>query len=211
MVTIGSMTLRDFEVPQAIRYGGQQRLAVHHLGDGRRIVEALGHDDIDIEFGGVLTGPDAASRARTLEQLCRTGSQVPLVWDTNRLTVIVQRFTADYASESWINYRLACNVMDTTPATTVPSAGTASHRLALDAAAIAQLDPALAPLMSAISAAAGAVDAYTTGSAANDRLLDLIRAAIAANAADRDVRGSQAIVLGYLTRILNAVTGGGTQ
>lgn len=36
MVTIGSMTLRDFEVPQVIRYGGQQRLAVHHTGDGRQ-------------------------------------------------------------------------------------------------------------------------------------------------------------------------------
>ena len=49
-VTIGSITLRDFEVPSIVRFGGMQRLVEHRLGGGGRVIDALGSDDDDISF-----------------------------------------------------------------------------------------------------------------------------------------------------------------
>ena len=207
MMTIGSLTLRDFEVPQRIKYGGQQRLAIHHLGDGRRIVETLGHDDADIEFGGTLTGADAANRARMLENMCRSASQVPLVWDANRMTVIVQRFAADYATDTWIDYRLTCSVVDTATAPIAPDETISRSEFAADAAAIMLLDASLAAGISAITSVAAAADAFVPGAAANEQLRGLVADAISSRSADPG-HPADALVTGYLRRMLTIVGAG---
>lgn len=111
-VRIGSITLRDFEVPSAVRYGGSHRTVVHHLGDGRRVVDRLGADDTDITFSGTISGPDASARARQLDRLRTTGEKVSLQWDSFQFDVIVRQFTADFQSGQWIPYQVSCAVLD---------------------------------------------------------------------------------------------------
>ena len=111
-VRIGSITLRDFEVPSAVRYGGNHRTVVHHLGDGRRIVDRLGADDTDISFSGTMSGSDASARARQLDRLRTTGEKVSLQWDSFQFDVIVRQFTADFQSGQWIPYQVSCAVLD---------------------------------------------------------------------------------------------------
>ena len=45
---LGPVLFRDFELPGQITWGGKQRLAVHHLPGGRRVIDAMGRDDAAI-------------------------------------------------------------------------------------------------------------------------------------------------------------------
>src|SRR5689334_14980148 len=61
---IGPVLLEAFELPARVGWGGRQRMAVHRLPGGRRVIDAMGRDDADIAWTGVFTGSDAVARAR---------------------------------------------------------------------------------------------------------------------------------------------------
>jgi len=108
---LGPVLFRDFEIPERISFGGRQRLAVHRLVGGRRVVDCLGRDDSEIVFRGTISGGDATSRAGTLDALRIVGDPLVLSWDTYYYAVILSRFEAEYHSTSWIPYRIACTVL----------------------------------------------------------------------------------------------------
>ncbi len=110
-LTLGPVAFAGFELPSSITVGGRQRLAIHRLPGGIRIIDALGADPADINFSGIFTGPDAADRARLLDALRVAGAPLPLAWDAFIYTVIVESFEADYRSPWWIPYRLSCTVL----------------------------------------------------------------------------------------------------
>lgn len=110
-IQLGSIDLRDFEIPQSVRFGGRHRLVVHTLAGGRRIVERLGPDDDDIQFRGTFSGPMAETRARAFDNLRMSGEIVSLTWQSFRRLVIVRTFSADYHSQWWIPFRVGCLVV----------------------------------------------------------------------------------------------------
>ena len=63
---LGPVAFQDFELPANIGFGGEQRLAVHCLPGGARVIDVLGRDDAEITFSGIFSGSDATLRARTL-------------------------------------------------------------------------------------------------------------------------------------------------
>jgi hypothetical protein len=140
-IQLGSIELRDFEIPQSVRFGGRQRLAVHALAGGRRIVERLGPDDDDIQFRGIFSGPAAETRACAFDNLRLSGEIVWLSWESFRRRVIVKSFVANYHSPWWITYQVSC--------VAVHQAGTASSE-EMTIAALISTD-----LSSAMSIAAG--------------------------------------------------------
>ncbi|MEO8716062.1 MAG: hypothetical protein ABI369_13715, partial [Acetobacteraceae bacterium] len=108
---LGPVVFQDFEVPARINIGGRQRVAVHRLVGGARVIDSLGRDDAELRFEGVFSGQDATLRARTLDQLRAAGSPLPVTWDVFYYTVVVTTFEADYRSAWWIPYRIACTVL----------------------------------------------------------------------------------------------------
>jgi hypothetical protein len=108
---LGPIAFRDFEVPSGVNFGGRQRLAVHRLPSGLRIVDTLGRDDADICFTGTFTGPDATLRARSVDEMRVAGLALPLTWDVFFYTVLVTDFYADYCNGSWIPYWIRCTVI----------------------------------------------------------------------------------------------------
>jgi hypothetical protein len=108
---LGSVTFQDFEVPCGLNFGGKQRLAVHRLPGGARVIDALGRDDVDISFAGIFSGNDATLRARLLDEMRASGALLPLTWDVFFYTVIVSQFQADYARSNWIPYKIVCTVL----------------------------------------------------------------------------------------------------
>ena len=50
------IVFQDFELPSGINFGGRQRLALHRLPGGSRVIDALGRDDAQISFAGIFTG-----------------------------------------------------------------------------------------------------------------------------------------------------------
>jgi hypothetical protein len=108
---LGPVLFQDFEAPGGINFGGAQRLVVHKLPDGTRVVDALGRDDADICFSGIFTGSNATLRARLLDELRAQGLPLPLTWDAFFYTVVVSQFQADYTTSSWIPYTITCTVL----------------------------------------------------------------------------------------------------
>lgn len=108
---LGPVVFRDFEVPPRINIGGAQRVAVHRLVGGARVIDSLGRDDAELRFEGVFSGQDATLRARTLDQLRAAGAPLPLTWDVFYYTAILTRFEADYRTPWWIPFRIACTVL----------------------------------------------------------------------------------------------------
>jgi hypothetical protein len=125
---------RDFEIPETIGFGGSQRLAVHNLPGGARIVDVLGRDDSSVRFSGIFTGPDATLRARLIDDLRATGAVLTLSWDVFFYTVIVSQFKADYTSTGWIPYSVVATVVRDEAGALLQSVGNLGQSLLADAA-----------------------------------------------------------------------------
>lgn len=108
---LGPIAFQDFEIPASINIGGVQRLAIHRLPGGTRVIDAMGRDDSDMSFSGTFSGPDATLRARAIDEMRVSGLSVPLTWDVFFYSVIIGKFEADYRSGWWIPYHMTCTVV----------------------------------------------------------------------------------------------------
>lgn len=140
---LGPVVFADFEVPESINFGGTQRLAIHRLAGGGRVIDALGRDDADIRFAGTFSGSDATARARMLDELRVAGTPLSLSWDVLYYTVLIQRFEADYRNGWWIPFRILCSVLRDEASSPIQTIGSLADDLTSDlAVAIAQADSA---------------------------------------------------------------------
>jgi hypothetical protein len=109
-VLLGGILLDGFEVDARIAFGGRQKLAIHALPGGMRVIDAMGKDDHDIGWQGILSGADASARARALDALRVAGDPVRLAWDVFSAMVIVSDLQLQFHSSWWIPYHLRCTV-----------------------------------------------------------------------------------------------------
>ncbi len=161
-IQVGPIGLQGFEIPSFVRFGGQQKLAIHKLSGGRRVVERLGPDDDDIAFQGTFAGGDAEARARMFDELRLSGEIVWLTWESFRRRVVVKRFTAEYHSRWWIPYKVWCTVVHQDGASTnrSPTALSALYTdLSSALSAVTGSSISLAALQTALSSA----NVLTTG------------------------------------------------
>jgi hypothetical protein len=166
-LSLGPVAFYAFEVPASIAFGGRQRVAVHRLVGGARVVDVVGPDPDEIRFSGCFSGPDASSRCRLLTLLRDSGSEVDLTWDDFYFTVILTQFNASYERPSWIPYRLSCTVVrDETAFVTTPPVSVIEAILATLTAAAAVL-PDLALSMDGLRQSIAAPGATTLGSSAS--------------------------------------------
>lgn len=103
-VTLGGVAFRDFEIPQAIEFGGSQKLAVHELVGGGRVIDVLGPEAGTIRFAGTFSGPDAELRARLLDVARSAGAVLPLAWSGFAFEVVIKDFVAVYRKSWWIPF-----------------------------------------------------------------------------------------------------------
>lgn len=109
-VTLGPYTLQSFEVPAVIHFGGRQRLVVHDLPGGGRVIDALGGSDSDIIFSGIISGNDADTKVQLLDALRISGLSVPLIWSDQYFIVILAEAHFDFRKSWWIPYEVRCTV-----------------------------------------------------------------------------------------------------
>lgn len=171
---LGPVAFQGFEVPERITLGGRQRLTVHTLPGGARVVDAMGPDDRNLSWSGIVSGADAAGRVRQLDRLRRSGLALPLTWDGWRFTVIISDFEADSAKPWWVPYRISCTVLsegDLVVLELLPVAATLAEAAALgaglnDDGRIAALGIGLgAEALSDVAGAAGALARLAVGRA----------------------------------------------
>ena len=111
-LVLGPVGFSDFEVPDRISLGGTQKLAVHELPGGGRVIDVMGAQSADLSWSGVFSGADASDRVRLLDGVRLLGVTVPLSWDVFAYTVIIERLEVEYTSPWWIPYRLVCKVVE---------------------------------------------------------------------------------------------------
>lgn len=157
---LGPISFQDFELPSRIRFGGEQRLAVHVLPGGARIVDAMGRDDADIGWEGAFSGADAADRARAVDLMRAQGGVWTLAWEAFCYLVVIASFDAAYEHSNWVPYKISCKVLQDlaqSPTTIAPSVAT---DVLADLAAVGAVDT------TAAVAALGLAGALSPGSAA---------------------------------------------
>jgi len=109
----------SLEVPAQIVTGGAQRLSVHELVGGVRVVDAMGRSDRPLEWSGMMLGSGAGDRARYLDGLRVTGKPLNLAWGFFAYTVLLRDFEAAHEQAFQIRYRVSFEVVEdlTTPST----------------------------------------------------------------------------------------------
>jgi hypothetical protein len=110
-LTLSGVAFQDFEVPEKISFGGRQRVAVHELIGGGRVVDTLGAQPAEIKFSGIASGTDATARIQSLDTACAAGSVLPLGWDAFFYNVVIAEFAADYTKPYWIPFEIGCVVI----------------------------------------------------------------------------------------------------
>jgi hypothetical protein len=111
-LSLGGIVFADFELPAVLTFGGAQSLAVYRLPGGARVVDAMGPDDADIAWQGVLSGSDATDRARALDAMRIAGQMIPLTWDEFFYTVVIADLRLAFCNSWWIPYQISCVVAD---------------------------------------------------------------------------------------------------
>ena len=167
-VFINSFEFSRYEIPEKIAFGGEQRLAVHKLVGGARVVDAMGRDDAPLEWSGLLQGENALARARYLDGLRISGKSLRLAWSELRYVVVVKLFHADFERFYQIPYRICCEVVEdlSNPVTSIAAPG-------IDALLLYDMDSAnglgdiigdgpLSGLLGTLDSAVSAVSSFAT-------------------------------------------------
>ena len=119
---LGPFEFTDFAVPDEMPLGGAQRLAVHKLIGGRRVVDVLGADPSDRRWTGKWWGPDAPGLAQELDALRVAGNPLPLSWGMEARIVVISNLVIRVEKFNLIWYDITCTVADNNEA----SAGAAA-------------------------------------------------------------------------------------
>ncbi|KXV40528.1 hypothetical protein AD942_06160 [Gluconobacter japonicus] len=98
-VMLGDLVLTGIEVPDRLQVGGRQMMVVHRLPGGGRVVDTLGNDPGRLELAGKFLGPNAQTRAQTIEKMRLRG--VPVVFSVAgmALQVWIVRFVYSYEAK----------------------------------------------------------------------------------------------------------------
>jgi hypothetical protein len=110
-LVLGPVQFQGFEIPERIGFGGQQRLAVHDMPGGQRVIDTLGPTPADIAWSGIFSGPSATLRARTLDALRVQAAVLTLSWDVFFFNVVISRFQASFRNSAWVPYEIRVSVL----------------------------------------------------------------------------------------------------
>jgi len=110
-LTLGTFVFARYEIPEHINFGGEQRLGIHELVGGVRVIDSLGAVSAPIEWSGVFVGNSAIDRALYLDTMRKVGKPVQLKWGKFLYLVVIKSFTPEYRLFSRIPYRIVCEVV----------------------------------------------------------------------------------------------------
>jgi hypothetical protein len=176
-VTLGGYTLQSFEIPTVICFGGRQRMAVHDLPGGGRVIDVLGGADNDIAFSGIISGDNADTTAQLLDALRISGTSVPLSWSDQYFIVVIAELTFEFQKPWWIPYQLRCTVQSNLVYGLAATAVSAAARIAADLTSASGLLASTPISLTGAEAALSTAGATTLGTSAYDQALSTLSAA----------------------------------
>jgi hypothetical protein len=111
LLILGGFEFVDFEVASDVSFGGAQKLAVHRLIGGTRVIDVMGRDDSEVTWSGIFSGSGAGDRARMLDAMRVAGVPLSLTWDEFCYTVVIEKLDMNFCNPWWIPYHIACTVV----------------------------------------------------------------------------------------------------
>ncbi len=116
-VQLADLTAWGFAVPDALNFGGAQRVGVHQLPNGVRVIDSMGPDDSDISWKGMFLKrspgePNPVDAARYVDFLRKQGAPVTLSWDVFEFQVIVEHFKSLYEFPTRVAFEIVCKVVE---------------------------------------------------------------------------------------------------
>ncbi len=163
---LGDFTFARFEIPEQIPFGGEQRLTVHELVGGVRVLDAMGATPMPIEWSGFFVGEAAVERARYVDGLRKAGKPLDLAWHAFAFKVVVKSFHCEFKRFSRVPYRIVCEVVEdrTAPVDRLSTPGVdqliAGDMSTANALASSIGDGALSSLMGSLNGAIATVGSF---------------------------------------------------
>jgi hypothetical protein len=111
VITLGDFEFKNMEIPGSINFGGGHKLIVHELVGGARIIDAMGADESDISWEGLMIGPDSLGRALQLDTMRVAGQPLLLNWFSLRYYVLIENFKANTERYYQIPYTINLKVL----------------------------------------------------------------------------------------------------
>ena len=167
---LGDFTFARFEIPSSIGFGVGQKVNIHELIGGTRVIDVLGPSPKALRWSGWFVGENALARARYLQHLCAAGAPLALTWDELNYTVIIKAVDPDYRLGWRIPYSIECEVVsdNATPVTQLPQPSpeqAVTDDLATTQGLAASVgDNTLTGLVGALSSAVSDIGDFTSGS-----------------------------------------------
>lgn len=198
-LTLGEVVFTGFEIPETINFGGDQKLAVHKLPGGGRVVDAMGPDDADIRWSGRLRGANSEQRGILLDFIRRQGRKVLLAWSLHRYQVVIRSFEANYQNPYEVPYTIVCTVVQDEAQVLASLAMGFAASLAADLATASGLAALLGDdvITAAVGGVAAAISNYQAGVPSSTNLITAVVAPTEATLLDgllASVTGAQSVV-----------------
>ncbi|MDR7257778.1 nucleoid-associated protein YgaU [Sphingomonas sp. BE270] len=182
-VQLGDFVFGRFETPEMIPFGGDQKLIVHELVGGRRVIDAMGEVPLALEWSGFLIGASALDRALYLDGMRKAGLSQALTWSELSYSVVVKSLRCEFVRSYRIPYHITCEVSadNTAPITTI-TLPSFEQAVADDEAKAAELAATLGngSLISAVSSISSALAAINNGVGAAQSAINSVLLPIAA-------------------------------
>jgi len=192
LLILGGEQLTDFEIPSEVQFGGAQKLAIHKLIGGARIIDVMGPDDASIKWAGIFSGTYAGDRARMFDAMRVAGAPVGLTWDAFCYLVVIETLVFDFRNPWWIPYQISCAIAVDQAQSMGSYAPDLAQSILSDLTAASAYDN-----VSAALAATSVADALTQGNA--DYISASTSLLSAANAITANIEATQENIAGIET------------
>lgn len=112
LLILGDFIFDNLEIPPQINFGGDQVLVTHKLVGGERVIDAMGKDDANITWSGLMLGNLSLVRAKQLNDMRVAGQPVDFSCFNLRYKVLIENFT--FNTERWyqVNYSITLKVLE---------------------------------------------------------------------------------------------------
>jgi hypothetical protein len=111
ILKLGDVVFGDTEAG-TIPFGGDQKLNIHRLVGGKRIIKAMGDDPLPLEWSGIFVGANALEKALTLHRMKNDGRSLVLTWSFMSYLVLIRTFVGNFEAPFNIPYRIVCEVVE---------------------------------------------------------------------------------------------------
>lgn len=167
MLTLGTFVFEDFEIPESIPFGGEQKLTVKKLVGGARVIDAMGFDPTAPAWSGIFLGPNAMYRATTLKGMAQGAQVYPLTWDQLSYQVVIHGVNVSFHKPYYIPYNIVCEVVADKSGIAWPPVGNLDDAITADTGVASGLCAAinnfsLTSAMSSLSSAVSAVSSFAS-------------------------------------------------